>query len=372
MTARATLLFVALATVAKAQESAPVERLREVEEEHSRVAHWLRQVESETGDVLAVLDELEKEVLAAQALAESAGEAARQEARRLEEAEAVEADVARRREVLAVALGPRLALRYRLSGATPLEAMLSGSVGDYLWRRRMVDRVLAGDLALARSLLQLARESAEARREVMNRMEASERARLEASQRAEEAHGRRQQQQAVLDALKERRGTYTRMVAALEQARAELLEAIASMPPPAAGLGGFGARRGNLSWPVRGEIEQGFGLQTDARFGTRVQHKGLDLRAARGERVLAPHPASVGYAGWFRGYGNLIVLDHGEGYYTLYAHLDSLAVERGEQLEQGAELGRVGSTGSLKGAFLYFEIRSGAKALDPTEWLAPR
>lgn len=373
MTVRAALLLVAVSTLAQAQESAPVERLREVEEEHSRVAHWLRQVESETGDVLAVLDALEKEVLAANALAATAGDTARQEAQRLAEAKERETDVARRREALAVALGPRLALRYRLSGARPLEAMLAnGSVGDFLWRRRMVDRVLADDLALAQTLSQLAREAATSRAEVANRMEASERAQQEAALRADEAQQRQEQQQAVLAGLKERKGAYTRMVVALEEARSELLETIASMPPPAEGLGGFGARRGNLSWPVKGEIEQGFGLQTDARFGTHVQHKGLDLRAARGDRVFAPHPASVGYAGWFRGYGNLIVLDHGEGYYTLYAHLDALAVERGQQLEQGAELGRVGSTGSLKGAFLYFEIRSGAKALDPTQWLAPR
>ena len=86
----------------------------------------------------------------------------------------------------------------------------------------------------------------------------------------------------------------------------------------------------------------------------------------------SPFPAAVAVAGWFSGFGNLVILVHGEGYYTLYAHLPEMKVQTGARVDEGGDIGVVGDTGSLKGAYLYFEIRSGSKALDPAEWLVKR
>lgn len=360
---------------AHAQEAAPVEKLRDVEERHSRVAHWMRQLEQEQGDVLAVLEAVEKMAATAQARMDAAEDDAQKVQDRLDAAVEEEARLEDKRQAMARHLGPRLALRYRLAGAGDFKAMLSlsdGSIGTFLWRRRMVDRILADDLVLVEALALQAKEAAAARKRIDLEKEALREAQTAVRHQAAEAMQRRVEHAAVLAELETKHGAYARMASQLERARGALLEDIANLPPTPEGLGGFGSRRGALEWPAHGEVELGFGLRTDPRFGTKVHHKGLDIRAKEGAVVWSPHPASVGFAGWYRGYGNLVVLDHGEGYYTLYAHLGSLDVKQGDRVERASPLGTVGATASLKGAYLYFEVRSGAKALDPMEWLAAR
>jgi septal ring factor EnvC (AmiA/AmiB activator) len=80
----------------------------------------------------------------------------------------------------------------------------------------------------------------------------------------------------------------------------------------------------------------------------------------------------VVYTGWFKGYGNLIILDHGNEYYTLYAHVAEIVVKEGDDVRQGQRIGTVGDTGSLAGPRLYFEVRFQGRPLDPTEWLRQR
>jgi septal ring factor EnvC (AmiA/AmiB activator) len=86
--------------------------------------------------------------------------------------------------------------------------------------------------------------------------------------------------------------------------------------------------------------------------------------------VRAVAPGKVAYAGWLRGYGNLLIVDHGDGFHTVMAHLAQMSRAVGEQLQAGDELGTVGDTGSIKGTYLYFEVRQLGQAVDPALWLA--
>jgi septal ring factor EnvC (AmiA/AmiB activator) len=78
------------------------------------------------------------------------------------------------------------------------------------------------------------------------------------------------------------------------------------------------------------------------------------------------------YADWFKGYGHLIILDHGGGYFTLYAHASEIQARLGDSVSRGQVIGKVGDTGSLEGAQLYFELRHKGKPQDPLAWLQPR
>jgi septal ring factor EnvC (AmiA/AmiB activator) len=135
---------------------------------------------------------------------------------------------------------------------------------------------------------------------------------------------------------------------------------------------GFAALRGRLGWPVAGKVVGDYGAQIHPRFGTKTFRHGIDIGVPEGTRIVAVAPGHVLYTGWFRGYGNLIILDHGGEYYTLYAHAADIRVTEGDEIRQGQVIGAVGDTGSLEGARLYFEVRHQGRPQDPTQWLVPR
>ena len=97
-----------------------------------------------------------------------------------------------------------------------------------------------------------------------------------------------------------------------------------------------------------------------------------DIEAAEGTPIRAVAPGAVAYRGWLKGYGNLLVLDHGDGYYTLYAHASQVLVDEGDQVKGGELVGRVGETGSVEGPRLHFEVRYQSRAEDPQLWLRRR
>jgi septal ring factor EnvC (AmiA/AmiB activator) len=145
----------------------------------------------------------------------------------------------------------------------------------------------------------------------------------------------------------------------------------AAPPPPEIAVG-FGRERGQLPWPTEGRVVAEFGPQTHPRFGTETYRSGVGIEAAEGTPIRAVASGRVAYRGWLKGYGNLVVLDHGDGYHTLYAHAAQVLVDEGDQVKGGAQIGRVGETGSVEGPRLYFEVRYQGRAEDPQGWLRRR
>lgn len=129
----------------------------------------------------------------------------------------------------------------------------------------------------------------------------------------------------------------------------------------------FSHRKGGLICPVLGHIELGFGESGAGQ--ARHFHGGWDLRAKAGRSVKSPATGKVAFAGRLRGFGNLIVIDHGEKYHSLYAHLGDMLLSKNTIVDRGQVIGHVGETDSLKGAFLYFELRHKGKPLNPKEWV---
>jgi septal ring factor EnvC (AmiA/AmiB activator) len=187
----------------------------------------------------------------------------------------------------------------------------------------------------------------------------------------------------LLARVRDQREYHERMVGELSEA-ARRLEAfvkelqekqrrVAKAPAPRSGIEppgiGFGTLRGRLPWPADGKIVAAYGAQVHPRFGTRTFRNGVDIEAAQGTDVGAVHGGHVVYTGWFKGYGNLIILDHGHDYFTLYAHVAEILVKEGDDVRQGQRIGTVGDTGSLVGPRLYFEVRYQGKPQDPEQWL---
>jgi septal ring factor EnvC (AmiA/AmiB activator) len=135
--------------------------------------------------------------------------------------------------------------------------------------------------------------------------------------------------------------------------------------------GPFAEAAGRLPWPIRGTVIGSFGRQRNAEHFTSTINNGIDIRAPAGTSIRAVADGKVAFRDWLTGYGNCIILNHGGGYYTFYAHASAVLVDVGQVVASGHVIGRVGDTGSLKGAMLHFEVRRGSQALDPRRWLAP-
>ncbi|MEE8580639.1 MAG: peptidoglycan DD-metalloendopeptidase family protein, partial [Myxococcota bacterium] len=164
------------------------------------------------------------------------------------------------------------------------------------------------------------------------------------------------------------------MLVELEKAARALEETVRALGENPARRGrsldgsGFGARRGSLRPPISARIVRGFGRVVDAEFLTQTFRKGVEFGAKTGESVRAVAPGEVRFGGWFRGYGKIVIVDHGDRYFTVYGHLSDLGVEVGAFLREGDRIGSSGETGSLTGPSLYFEIRQGSQPLDPASW----
>lgn len=266
-------------------------------------------------------------------------------------------------------LSPRLTLMYRTKRRSPLEVLLSASdFAQLVWRGRALASLVESDLRLLAEVQRVRRFQELSHWELESiRAEVGQKLQW-AKAREERARKQRQDLEDLLSLLQAEAVQSGRVVRELEQADRELGTMIAEMEAPPA-TSGFGALKGRLAWPVVGRVELGFGKVENPRFHTVTVQKGLDLRAPAGVPVRAVADGKVVFAGWLRGYGNLMVLDHGDGYHTVVAHLGELERKVGEEVRQGEPLGPLGDTGSLKGSYLYFELRHHGVAVDPQVWL---
>jgi murein hydrolase activator len=132
-------------------------------------------------------------------------------------------------------------------------------------------------------------------------------------------------------------------------------------------------KKGALPWPIQGKIITPFGLQKHPQFNTITLNNGVEIVPKKGETsIKAIHPGRVVYADAFEGYGNLIIIDHGMTYYSLYGHCSEFLVAMADTVKAGQPIALVGDSGSLRGECLYFELRFKTKALDPLQWLRRR
>ncbi|MDD5559797.1 peptidoglycan DD-metalloendopeptidase family protein [Candidatus Methylomirabilis sp.] len=143
-------------------------------------------------------------------------------------------------------------------------------------------------------------------------------------------------------------------------------------PGPSEGpIGPFASLKGKLPWPTTGTLTSTFGKQEHARYRTVTWSHGIEINAPERQKIVSVFEGVVLYADWFKGYGRLIVLDHGDGYYTVYAHAAEILVKVGDRVAKGQAIGLVGTTGSVTGSQLYFEVRHRGGPQDPVAWLAP-
>jgi len=133
--------------------------------------------------------------------------------------------------------------------------------------------------------------------------------------------------------------------------------------------GNFAKQKGKLNWPVKGTILHPFGQYRNPQLNTTMVNPGIDIRAPKGAPVRCVFPGVVIRITYLRGFGNTIIVDHNNSYYTVYSHLDEIYVRPFQFLEAGDLIGTVGESGSLEGPMLHFEIYGRSQPLNPRQWL---
>lgn len=176
---------------------------------------------------------------------------------------------------------------------------------------------------------------------------------------------------AIMAAEDAANATIDKLVAELEAQRAAEAAAAAAA---AGGSGGGGSANasGSFLWPVASYVyvSSRFGLRVHPITGKTKSHTGIDIASNQGTAVYASDGGSVTLAGWNGGYGNCIMIDHGNGYVTLYGHLSSISVSVGQTVSQGATIGAVGSTGNSTGPHLHFEVLKNGTRIDPEQFFS--
>jgi septal ring factor EnvC (AmiA/AmiB activator) len=177
----------------------------------------------------------------------------------------------------------------------------------------------------------------------------------------------RKKKSELLTSLVEKKEVHTAYLQELEDAEGKLSQLLGGLGTGEVSLP-IAAFRGTLRWPVAGPVRTTFGRHKHPKFETYTVQNGIEIAAAAETPVGAVHEGTVVFADLFRGYGLMVVLDHGDKHHTLYAHLAEARVAPGQRVAAGELVGTVGAT-SLGGPGLYFEVRREGKPQDPLEWL---
>jgi len=272
----------------------------------------------------------------------------------------------------------RLAALYKLNWLGKFHVLASAeSLQDLLQRKKAIERILAydeeviGELIDNRLRLDTVRSSLETHRN-------EKRQRADAYQKQiKQMAVERSQRSGLLVRVRKEKSVQEAAIESLKQAARDLDEKIKNLGMRSTlapseeyrTVKPFQAFKGLLKMPVKGRIVSLFGKFKNTRYDVLNFRSGIEIQTERGEPVTAVYSGKILYADWFKGYGNMIIIDHGDNYYTVYAHIEEAFKSTGDAVESGEVIATVGDTGSITGPKLYFEVRHHGKPLDPMQWL---
>ncbi len=272
----------------------------------------------------------------------------------------------------------RLVALYKLNWLGKVHVLASAdSLQEMLQRKNAIERILAHDEKVIRDLinsrqeLQIVQSRLEAHRDEKNR--SADAYQQQINRMATE----RKKRSKLLAHVRQEKSAQLAAIESLKQAARRLDEKITILGTGSSATARdeitanepFRTYKGLLKMPVKGRIVSLFGKFKNTRYNVLNFRSGIEIQTERGEPIAAVHPGKILYADWFKGFGNMIIIDHGDNYYTVYAHIEEAFKLTGDAVEAGEVIATVGDTGSISGPKLYFEVRHHGKPLDPMQWL---
>lgn len=269
--------------------------------------------------------------------------------------------------------GNRLRALYKMNMIGRLDtAGLPSSLFDFFLQQNAMKRVIRSDFELldqqSEDLKRLDVLEEELKREIQAKSDLEKQVRDQVRINQVES-GKKEM---ILRQIRKKKKLSMAAVESLKDAAVRLdneIENIQSDDVTGASEESFTGYKGRLKLPVKGEVISFYGPARTGAYNAYTFQKGIDIRAERGEPVKAVYRGEVVFAQWLKGYGNLLIINHGDNYYTLYAHLEEFFKKKGEKVDTGEVVATAGDTGSIKGMCLHFEVRHHGKPVNPMHWL---
>ncbi|HTP04717.1 MAG TPA: peptidoglycan DD-metalloendopeptidase family protein [Nitrospirota bacterium] len=357
--------------------------LQRIKREMSEKQQKIKRADRKERSILSELDKIDRDIHAGSV--ELAGQQ-----KRLHEAEASlrdiemsNAEISRDLVTLKKVYAYRVRALYKMSRSGYVaEVITSDGVGEAVKRIKYLGMIAERDRLMMREYGSALGKLAARQAEVAEKKDDILRSKRAVETKKAELETRKHRKAEILGSVRGEKSLYEQALRELEESSVSLWAMIkkaerekkavtaAALPrrPSATSI----SEKSRLPWPVDGQVLTRFGIQRHPQFGTTVFRRGIEIEAHDGESVRAVSDGQVAYADWYKGYGELVILEHGNGLYTLYGNLSRLDLKKGDRVAKGKVIGLAGDTGSPKGSRLYFEIRQNGEAQDPLAWLSKR
>ena len=266
-------------------------------------------------------------------------------------------------------LGDRLVYIHEKGDLTYLEVLLSATdLKDFLTRYDLLKMIIDEDISLIDSINMQKADLVSKKCDLEVQKNELQQAQKNEKTKREELDSQKQDKKKVLTSVQEEKAQYEKALAELEQTSKELETLIRRIQ---AGTSGEQLGTGVFTWPAPGykTITSAYGMRYHPILKYNKMHTGVDIGAPSGADIVAADSGTVIQTGWLGGYGQVVVLDHGGGISTLYAHMSTIIAVNGSSVTKGQVIGKVGSTGWSTGPHLHFEVRINGAYTDPMSYI---
>ncbi|GJL78161.1 MAG: peptidase M23 [Nitrospinaceae bacterium] len=268
-------------------------------------------------------------------------------------------------------LGKRLRAIYKEGNMFPVKVLFSAeNFNDLIQRIKYMELVTAHDSSLFGKYDERLRQLEEGKKTLLLARTQLETLENDTLAKKSEIKNQKIEKSAFLENLNKKKTLGIKVKKEIQQASSNLNNLILKLEEKiekGQGLD-FQDKKGRLQLPVKGKFLNKFGKKRDKQYDTFIVYNGVDIKATKGTPVRAVSSGKVLFANELEGYGNLIIIGHGEDYHSLYGHLDEIITKVGRTVRSSQIIGRSGDTGSLVGETLYFELRHKGKPIEPTRW----
>ncbi|WP_372678457.1 peptidoglycan DD-metalloendopeptidase family protein [Desulfosarcina sp.] len=298
---------------------------------------------------------------------------------RIRELEAQYREIEHRADLNEKYVAGRLAALYKLSWLGKFHILASAdTMFDFFSSKRAMEQILAHDEAV---LTQMSRDKSEMQAlmaKLVARKNDKQTTTADLSNRIDTMNTEQARREDLLAEIREKKSLQLAVIESLKTSARALDQTVESFntEPLAAGPRQamvaekpFAALKGLLMMPVKGKIVSFFGHYKDNKLKVSHFQSGINIKADRGEPIRAVYSGQTLFSSWFKGFGNMLIIDHGDHYYSVYAHLEEQFKSKGDPVEAGEVIATVGDTGSMTGVGLHFEIRHHGKPMNPLGWI---